>query len=365
VVCAVQSRRGMGAAIENSRAYPVILYPNASSTENATPLSIDAGAEEIANFSLIPAAAHVVKGKVIGAEDGNTNISLAPVSGGFAFFGGNSTRVAEDGTFELKSVLPGTYWLNALNFSASKQESAGKKITVGDTDLNGVVLNFQSTSFEVHGNIRLLGNTARDLTNTVVYMWPAVTESSAESDNEPVYFSNTQVEVKKDGSFTMFVGRGSRRLFPQVVSSFGYKEGWYLKAVYFGGRDVTDTGFIPVAGVNLLLTYSPDSGQVNGVVTDKDGHPAPGADVVLVPDESRRSRQDLYERTVSDQLGQFHIRGVAPGTYKAFALEDLDGDEYLDSDFLKEHLSAAQDIKVEEKGSYTVDLKLSSTSAEK
>jgi hypothetical protein len=57
--------------------------------------------------------------------------------------------------------------------------------------------------------------------------------------------------------------------------------------------------------------------------------------VVLVPNQNR-DRADLFKAD-TDQSGRYNMRDIAPGDYKLFAWEALDGSEYFDSDFLKQY----------------------------
>lgn len=58
--------------------------------------------------------------------------------------------------------------------------------------------------------------------------------------------------------------------------------------------------------------------------------------MVLVPQEKeRRDRAEYYKTTTTDQNGNYTLKGLVPGEYKAYAWEDVEPGAYLDSDFLK------------------------------
>ena len=359
VSCNVDPRSGIVAAGSDNRAYPSIFYPNAVSAEAATPVKVAVGGEEVANFDLVAVPSHTVRGRVVGVDDPNVHIALvSAVSPWSANYGVGATP-SKDGSFEVKNVLPGKYWLTAFHFSEGKQDIARKKITVADTDLNAVTVSFEASNVEMHGSIRLLGNTTLDVTKISVNLVPAISPANSddsEDDWKRMIYARPGA-IKKDGSFTITAEAGSRRVFAAAYSRFGGFEDWYLKSVFFGGRDVTDTGFSPSAGADIQMFLSADGAEVSGVVTDKDGHPAPGATVVSIPEESRQSRRDLYTQTIADQLGRFRLRGVAPGQYKVFAFDDLEDQSYYDPEFLKQYSSFARDVKVEEKGKYSIEVK--------
>ena len=52
--------------------------------------------------------------------------------------------------------------------------------------------------------------------------------------------------------------------------------------------------------------------------------PTAGASVVVVPDAECNLRSDLFRRLIADQNGNFSLAGMAPGKYRAFALESVD-----------------------------------------
>ncbi len=62
--------------------------------------------------------------------------------------------------------------------------------------------------------------------------------------------------------------------------------------------------------------------------------------------------------TVADDHGDFQIDGLAPGEYKVFAFDRLDGLEYSNPDVLSEYASKAAQVSLQpnEKTTVRVDL---------
>ena len=167
-----------------------------------------------------------------------------------------------------------------------------------------------------------------------------------------VMFAGEFGAVNKDGTFTISPSNPGSRVMAAVGSR--HFDSWYLKSVTFGTRDVTDTGFIPTSGASLQIVMSPNAASVEGQVLDKDGKPFSGAHVFTIPEESRRTRRDLFQSATSDQRGYFEIRALPPGSYKVIAVEDDETSPPFDAEFLKAHLSDAPDLKAEEKGKYNL-----------
>jgi hypothetical protein len=121
---------------------------------------------------------------------------------------------------------------------------------------------------------------------------------------------------------------------------------------------VLDTGFDFTPGVTgvLTLVLSPNSGQIEGSVTNVKDEPVPGVKVTLIPDGSHRP-PTRYKAVDTDQNGSFIIRGVAPGEYKIYAWEDIEEGAYEDPDFMKPHESDGHAMSIKERAHETVQLK--------
>jgi hypothetical protein len=79
--------------------------------------------------------------------------------------------------------------------------------------------------------------------------------------------------------------------------------------------------------------------------------------VVRVPQEKeRRDRAEYYKTTTRDQNGNYTLKGLVPGEYKAYAWEDIEPGAYMGSDFLKPVESKAESVTVRESDQKTVAL---------
>jgi hypothetical protein len=148
----------------------------------------------------------------------------------------------------------------------------------------------------------------------------------------------------------------------------GDPQGFFLKSVMLGGRDIS-AGFTAsgLASLDLLVSYR--GGAVEGTVVEKEKgvdtdhvnneHPAANATVVAVPDEKYRKLPDHFGIGSSDQQGRFTIRGLAPGSYALYAWQDLEDGVWRDADFLKSQEANGRALKVEEGSRQQVELKLS------
>ena len=166
---------------------------------------------------------------------------------------------------------------------------------------------------------------------------------------------------KSDGNFEetgLYRGRGQ-------VTSLVRRPGqgnpnYYLASVRQGDRDVlTDGLIITDQESNVEILVSALGGVVRGKITDADGHIVPNATVAIVPEGDlvkRTDLNDIYRTDQSDIDGIFEIRGVIPGSYRAFAATRPENWAYWDSEYMKQFDSVGKSIQIVKGGSASADL---------
>ena len=90
---------------------------------------------------------------------------------------------------------------------------------------------------------------------------------------------------------------------------------------------------------------------------DNKDQPFVDAQVVAIPDATRRKRRDLYAQGNTDQRGHFTLHGVNPGEYSVIAFEDLEDDPH-DPDFIKSYEGRGQNMEIKEGERKTVLLRV-------
>lgn len=116
-----------------------------------------------------------------------------------------------------------------------------------------------------------------------------------------------------------------------------------------------------VAGT-LEITINGNGGQIEGSAADAKQKPASGAVVVLVPEGPRRERLMLFKTAMTDTMGHFSIKGIAPGEYKLFAWEQVEDGAYQDAEFLKPYENQGQAVTIREGSRENAQLKVISIS---
>jgi 5-hydroxyisourate hydrolase-like protein (transthyretin family) len=144
------------------------------------------------------------------------------------------------------------------------------------------------------------------------------------------------------------------------VTLFGLPDGFYVKSIKSGDTDVQAAGLDITRGAPqpLEVVLSPNAGSLSGAVQNPNTkQPAPGATVVLVPQEKeRRDQPQYYKTTTTDQNGKYTLKSLVPGEYKVFAWEDMEPGAYLDPDFLKPVDSKAEAVSIRENDQKTAAL---------
>ena len=337
--------------------YITTYYPNAAEESGARAIELAAG-QEMSGIDIPLRKARVfrVRGKVgAGAEPvRNMRVFLMPRDRGASMsgFGANGGMVKEDGSFEIGSVLPGSYYVVAIAAEGRTTSNGKAPVDVAREDVDNVTLPLHGGVI-VRGAIRLDGTPQQlEQSQTNKLTFGSVRLHLAPMDG--IGFNAPNAAAKDDGSF-LLENAGAERY---RIAVYNLPQGVWLKSIRAGDQEVLETGIDLSAGapapVEVILGIG--VGQVSGMVKDAKQQPASGAMVTLLPDPMKEDRNDLYKMVSTDQSGRFTIQGVAPGEYKAFAWEDIDPGRYTDPEFLKTHEGAAAKVSVKANGQAQVNL---------
>jgi len=124
------------------------------------------------------------------------------------------------------------------------------------------------------------------------------------------------------------------------------------------GTKETEEAGLNVSGgtIPLEVTLSAGAGVAEGTVVNEKNEPVVNAVVVAAPEAKYQKRSSHYYRGSTDQNGRFTIRGIRPGNYTLYSWESLEGEDYLDPDFLKRFEGTS--VKLEKSGHTTASLKV-------
>jgi len=346
-------RGGWGAtpSVGPNEGYAPVFYPGTTDPGSATPISVRPGEEFRADLTFTPVPAVRVRGQIV-KPDGELGrgvmVGLVPRDQS-EFYGADSTMASSresDGSFELRNVTAGSYDLVAESGDAGRKRLfARQPVEVGSSSVEGLRVVLAPT-LELDGSARFEGGNMKTA-GVRISLQPKIGYRMG------IEWSG---EINADGTFHM---EGLTEN-PYRLHVSGLPENAYVKAARLGNQDVLEAGLNMTRGksATLELVIASNGGRIEGVVLNEQKEPTKGALVVLAPDADRRARQDLYKVTSSDQYGRFALKGIAPGTYKMFAWEDVEPGAYQDPDFLKKYEDRGVPVSVEGGGPQSVELKL-------
>jgi hypothetical protein len=331
--------------------YAPTYYPGTNDPRGAVLIPVAAG-KPVTNMDirLVRTPTVRVRGRITNANISpmmRPMIMLMPRDSGFMMFDRNaSTARSTDGRFELRGIAPGAYYLIAQIFSDNERQFARVPVDVGNTDIEGIELAL-SPGQEVAGTIQVDGNVQVDPSTIRVFL---------ESREFSPMGGGNAATVKSDGTFVIrSVAADTYR-----VRVMGPQNQFYVKSVSLGQQEAKDGEITLVHGTAQAMSVlvSTAGGQITGLVKGAADAPAPGAMVVLVPDMTKRQRQDLYKFAAADQYGKFTLTSIAPGDYTLFSWDTVEMGQWSDPDFLQQYETKGKSISIREHAKETADLAL-------
>jgi hypothetical protein len=350
-----------------------VYYPGTTDPLRAATIEVGPGGEVPGiDFVLPDQQVYRVRGRLADASSGlpprSASISLVPRDISFSGLSGNipPNYNASTGTFDMRNVPPGAYWLRAqaadstatavitpnavgrtvseaLSMATSARTAAQKSLDVTG-DMEGILLEL-GPGFSINGSVRVEGTALPTSNGPRVALRPT----------NPNGLASSLLPLNADGTFTLTnVMPGEYRA--QIL---GMPVDYYVKEAQIEQTDVLNAPLVitePVRG-NLEIVVSSAAGQIDGTLTDKGFQPVSALQTVLIPDE-HRDRSDLFKSAVTDQSGKFTFRGVTPGNYKIFAWESLEPNAFYDPQILRQYEDQGKQVRVLEGGKTTAEVKM-------
>jgi hypothetical protein len=364
--------------------YAVSYYPGAPELNSAAPIDVPSGADVRGiDMYLKEQQAYRVRGVVLDPGSPqpprSANISLNlqnpdPRGGSYVSLDYSSPNYnPSDGTFELRNVSPGAYIVtaqlpnqvptppNLASMTAEQQRAYFDAVTAASAVAPRAIASINVVNSDIE-NVQLRVGTAGSLSGTLRADLPpntpapdfnfvrvqlrladGSTPSNAPSMRPPKTDGTFRIDGVLPGEYVLVVN--------------GLPTGFYLKEARLGDLDLLNSRlrFTGSESAALNIAISPNTGAVDGNVSDAQGQPLPGARVVMIP-ERNRERTELFRPAVSDPSGHFRIIGVAPGDYKLAAWDLIEPFAFFDPDLLKQADDNGKAIRVAESSMQTVNV---------
>jgi hypothetical protein len=331
-----------------------IYYPGTSDPQNAEPVTVAAGQEQLGLTLAIPplVSGVSVTGTILtaaGAPAGDdTSIHLIrPTGSGQRRDIGRLAQVS-NGQFRIAGVPPGDYEIDALGSLARPDswERAQVPITVGTYAINGVAIAMTPTR-TVKGTVVL------DPAATAQRTFPGLSVV-LETPSSALGTNSTAVPALGDFSLLGIWGLHG-------VGVSGLPPTWMVKRIEIAGQEIGaglfDFTSVP-ASATLRITITDRIGELAGTVSA--GSEGRRATVVVFPDDETRWRSPTRYVLIagSDDDGVYRIRGLGEMSYRAVAVSTLDPDELVDPAFLTQMKRSAVSFSLREGEKKTLNLSL-------
>jgi hypothetical protein len=308
------------AASNSNEGAATTFYSSSVTIAGAAGVTVAAAAAETGkDIHMVKAAGHRVAGSVSGG--GKAAIAwLTPKGGATSLILRSAAKIQPDGGFAFPGVAAGSYILSATEADGVATAAAPVAVAVAQKDLEGLELHAQAGA-ELNGEIALGANNVP---------LPAGMQVILETADAPLP-RPARAAVDEHGKFT-FAKLPPGRYMVHVIAPGGL----YVRSVRYRSVDVAETGFDFGGGIPapLLIGLSASGASLGGTVRGTDGSAMPGATVALVPTLRRFSR---FKEVTTDQFGEFHFDGIAPGEYKVFAWDHIESGQYQDAQWLKKY----------------------------
>jgi protocatechuate 3,4-dioxygenase beta subunit len=375
----------LGGNVFADRVFPQTFYPGVLDPSRASVIEIQPGAEiNGVDIVMTQPGTFRIRGKVLdtaGQPPKGFTIGLVPrveagaplpLTSGASNY--SATTNPENGNFELRNIIPGSYWLRATMSTNADDPVPANLVNTARTavELLDLVLGANRGTAQIPVDV-----VNADVENANLTMMPTISipvQLSLDNmqlnqlggmDRIRINLRNTNPSAPSSSQRSAFSddGRGSiENVSPgeyRILANFGAQPDLYLKDVRFGTKSALNDP-IQIANQNsetLSIVLSNNAGRVDGTLLDDKSKPQPGVPVILIPDESR-DRYELYKNTSTDQTGHYAFRGIPPGNYKLFAWEAIETNSYYDRDVLAQYDSQGKPVRIQESSKDTVDLKL-------
>jgi hypothetical protein len=255
------------------------------------------------------------------------------------------TDVPGESRFEIRGVVPGTYYLYALIGQSNLVNRI--VVQVEDQDVKGLRMALAPLQ-SVKGRILIDGQES-------AMSWRGFGVSSSPHELLPVQLVGV--------AGARLLGRlGGNGQAPNEFTLEGLVEGVryvpvlflppdaYIADIRQGGSSVFNSGGVfraTAADGPIEIAVGLRGAVVQGIVRNAAGQGVAQASVALVPSTPRRQTTHLYKQVLTDASGQFSFRGVASGEYKVFAWPVILRDTaYKNEEFLSRYEFRGASVRV-------------------
>jgi len=340
-------------AISEVEGYPTVYYPGVPVESAKVILLGDSQVINGLDIVVMKTGTSRVRGTITNSASGKkvaaAQVLLLPVAGSPDSHWGRFFD-SRDGTFDLRAVLPGMYFLSATAMGTDRPLAGRVVVEIRSKETRAFDIPV-SAGTDISGRIVLdnQNETRADFSTVSVGLAP---DASQPIDGTLSRFRNhlpsASTAAKADGTFTL----SGVMPWDYHVTVSGIP-GAYVKAVRYGNMDVLSSG-LRVDGSNsqqMEIVLATDGGRLDGRNLG-----VSNAVIVLVPEA--RSRRDLYLAASSSNTGRFQLTNIPPGRYKVFAWQNPADGVWTDPDYLERYESLGVPLDIQSESSEYIELRV-------
>jgi len=362
--------------------YLPMYYPGTLDIRSSKPIMLRAGENLRADFNVGPTATRTLQiaGTIFlsaGQPLPNARLELAPRKPEGHSIVVPTANADANGNFSIRGIVPGSYFLYVTSQGGQPFPAPGtpppppgspEPILMTATIPLDIGLNAQTSDLN---NLKIQAVTGANIP------WQITFEPRVGSSTTPPTFNVSLVRdpdlagappaLLSTRNVRATPGNQAERLLRGVgsgdfrVTISGVPKTGYVKSIRLGSADILKDGLHMAGPVRdeLQIVVSDNAGQLDGVVLDFKRQPFSNATIALLPEFNQRAgRLDLFKNSTSNEDGKFHFEGVAPGTYKIFAWEDIPPDDWYDPEVVQPYESQGTSVQIEEVKTKTIEVRV-------
>lgn len=329
-----------GPKFDSGEAIAPVYFGGAPSMKSATPLTLAAGSEVRADFTLNTRTGYRVRGLVTNLLPHQT--AAIELIGADDEKGVHQVSLNRDtGEFEVSGVVAGSYTLRVTQEREDRGRRRGEMpVVIADTDVSGVKVALSDpASLDVQ--VRDVDRPADEKSRFLP--WSAILESAEAGEG------TSYARRNNDGTFRVpDVAAG--RYTVMFSSGVGY-----VDSALWGNRDLTTNNEITVrpgaALPRLEFVIRADGATVAAQI-----EPAQPGEVYLIADNGNPFH--TYHCRAQNG-GACEVRGVAPGAYRAVAIPEGQEFEYANTEAVRAAAQRGTAVRVSARGNEKVTVTFS------
>jgi uncharacterized protein (DUF2141 family) len=327
-------------------AFVPVYFGGGQSTESASPIEIQAGAEARADFSLTLAKSFRIRGSLMNYIPRRT-VKFELLSGEENVAASRVAVNGDTGRFEIQDVTPGTYTLRATQ----GDNSVEVPLNVGAGNIDGMTLVLDPpVEIRIHTTFTNTAGTIQLRNGREIEGGGACGANLLSSSNRVAGPFQNMARLDPDDKPALTTAPGSYRVQIDCTGAYARSARWGTQDLFANPAITIPPEVVPP--IEIVATHG--GGTVAAKLTIEESLPAPAPFVLLLPQFLSTGPVVMTGYGTKGELN-FSQQGLAPGSYVLYAFSDRNVVAYREPDFLRS-LTGGAAVQVEDDTSRTVTL---------